>query len=123
MSLEAAVHENTAAIHALIAQLATGKVPAAVAPDAKPAAPVETKAPAATPVAAASEPAASAPTVAACSKGTLELAASHGRDAAVSLLSRFGVKKASELKPEQVNDFWNELQIEGAKPKIAAKAA
>lgn len=118
MSLELAIQENTAAIRELIAALtvssaaqvtllAEATAPAKPAP-AKKAVKAE-PAPAPAPEIKAEEPVAPAPAPAAepaipysnVATAVTELAKTKGRQAAVDLLTSFGVAKATELKAEQ----------------------
>lgn len=125
MSLEAAIQENTAALHTLIALMQGGaavQTPAAAKP-AKPAASAASSQPAAKATPSA-ESQSEAQTSAASNKteepggatspafsvedvktAALKLAQTKGRQALVDLLGKFGVAKTPELKPEQYDDF------------------
>lgn len=125
MSLEIALQENTAAIHALIAAIQSGAVPAAAvnveAPAAKKSAAAVKEAASsgqkntkvADPAPTAEEPAKSEaagtrateqPTYDQVAKAITALAKAKGRDVAVGLLKEFGVAKGPDLKPEQYAD-------------------
>lgn len=123
MSLEQAIHENTAAIRDLIAAISKGvpvtpaQVQAVVqeaAPETKPA--KKSAPPAAEPAAAQSTPEPAAPAVeveASCSEITLAdittvvlaLGKAGKRDALVKLLGEYGVPKASALDPSKFAEF------------------
>lgn len=140
MSLELAIQENTAAIHALIARLATGTV----IPDDKPTAGgvnVSTAEPADFPNTCVqkektqtqkpetkkvnAQETGNKPEVGAASPGPvtydevkkhiLELSKAKGREIASDALSRFGVTKGPDLLPEQFADF-----VEHAKELLGA---
>lgn len=111
MSLELAIQQNTEAVNRLVAILEKGTLPPAAAAVV---APVEEKAEEPKPAkkakaekapepAKAEEPAADAKVYSYQEAATAitKLASSKGRDAAVSLLKKFGVAKGPELKPDQ----------------------
>lgn len=112
MSLEQSINELNTNIVALIAALGAAPVqakPAAAKVEKPKAEPVKEVAKT-EPVAEqpADEPAAEAPTVTEddCKQITLQLASKKGRDAAVAVLSEFGVAKASELKADQLAEYY-----------------
>ena len=116
MSIEQALAENTAALHALTAVLAKlGIAPPAQlarpAQDAAPAAKAEKPKPAAKPApapapapAAATKPAPAALDYAPVGAAITAYAAANGREAAVAKLALLGVKSGKELKPDQYAD-------------------
>lgn len=128
MSLEAAIQENTAAINKLVAALAAG---AAISTAATSAAATTAKEPEAKKSDA--QTASSAPGVKPQSEApkddaqgkaeepaaldyekdvkprVLQLSKEKGRDPTVALLQRFGVQKATELKPEQYARFISDI--------------
>lgn len=116
MSLEQSINELNTNIVALIAALGAAPVqakPAAAKVDKPKAEPVKevakevAKAEQTAAEQPAAEPAAEAPTVTEddCKQITLQLASKKGRDAAVAVLSEFGVAKASELKADQLAEY------------------
>lgn len=105
MSIEQALAENTAALHALTALLGKlGIVPPAAAaePTAKVEKPKAEKPKAEKPAPApAAEPAAAATDYAPVGAAITAYAAANGREAAIAKLATFGVKSGKELKPDQ----------------------
>lgn len=88
--LTAAIRENTAALGGAKTTKATKSAPAAAAA-------------AATAAPAAQVPA--GPDVKVCATKLMALAQSKGRDAAVGVLTQFGVAKVTDLKPESFAMF------------------
>lgn len=115
MSLEAQLAElnkNVVALTAALLASLPAQAPTAAAPvKAPPAAPAPTPTPAAkaTPTVAPT-----APSLEQAQKLILEIVAKKGRETAITLLDEFKVKKASELKPNQVAAF-----VEEANAKLA----
>lgn len=132
MSLEAAIHENTAAIRELIARLtaagmtqqaAVGTIvhqaieesfskPAPAAQKKTPEAKKSENAPSSgstneSPASAAQSATGASPPVTYedAKKALLNLSKEKGREAAVTLLQRFGVQKGPDLKPAQWAEF------------------
>lgn len=114
MSLEQSIAELNTNIRDLIAALTTG-APVQAAPVVKAEKPKAEK-PKAEPKVEAIEPKVEAqpadepePVVTVseedCKQITLKLAATKGRDAAVAVLSEFGVSKAGELKADQRAEY------------------
>ncbi len=99
----------------------------AAAPEATPPAPAPTAAPAPAPAAApvpvAQVPAAAAPihTIKQTTEKVIELANDYSREAAVTILTKRGVNKCSELKPETWDEVFDEAEeaIEAARAKAA----
>ena len=94
MSLEQALQANTAAIEALTAVLLKAPAPTTGATTAVVSEPLK-----ATGDKPKEEPAIDFK--AAVTPLIIKISADKGRDSAIAFLSRFGVKKSSELKPDQ----------------------
>lgn len=125
MSLEAAIQENTSVLRELLARLSGAVITPPTVPAAKE---VEVPKPAPTPAAAAAlptPPASAAPAAAAASPSDVvaydqvSKAITDGvkadRAKVVAVLAEFGVKKGTELKPEQYAEF---LAALSAKPVV-----
>lgn len=136
MSLEQTLAANTAAIEALTAALLSGNaLPAAGAPSAslqdklaKAEAAVAPKAAAIKVTPSKAAPKAEKPVVAAgptydevraLVMDTANVAGTNRRDLVISTLAQFGVKLATELKPEQYADFHAALTAAVAEGALA----
>lgn len=129
MSLEAALAANTAALEALTTTIQLRALPG-VAPGGTVDAIDGSKVPAGTPKAAKppkaapkTEPTTPAVTMKQVADAGVDLANKYGREAGLSILTKYRVSKFSELKAEQLSAVYADILKSKAEFEAAAAAA